>query len=205
MKSLLAVLILSASSVAYADHYIHTSTAQADHRWGIGLRTASQGLENDSDDDRLHLGGGGLHVRWRFAPKWSAELTMEGLKADLYDGAYQRELDNSTLTFGYHFTPYSRWDLAILAGIGGTDDTVTYRKADGTMAQEVASEVNFQLGFAVERRWTHFGIGLDFRAIGYARTDEEDQPEDYDSTMDFRAIPSGQSAGQLNLHATYYF
>jgi hypothetical protein len=204
MRFLLAAAIVAASGSAYADHYIHTSSAQVDHRWGVGLRAASQGLENDSDDDRLRMGGGGLHVRWRFATKWSVELSMEGLRADLYDGAYQRELDNSTVTFGYHFTPYSRWDLAILAGLGGTDDTATYRRADGTMAEEVASEVNFVLGFTAERRWTHLGIGLDLRAVGYARTDEEEQ-ENYDPATDFRAIPSEQRGSQFNLHATYYF
>ena len=129
---------------------------------------------------------------------------MEGLRADLYDGDYQRELDNSTISVAYHWTPYSRWDWSVMAGLGGTDDTVTYRKNDGTMASETASEVNFQLGVGLERRWQHIGVGIDLRVVGYARTDEE-EPEDYDPAMDYRAIPNTQSAGQLNLHATYYF
>ena len=205
MKYLVAVATLAVSGSAYADHYLHTSTSQVDHRWGIGLRMTSQGLSNESDaEDNLHLGGGGLQVRWRFAPRWGVELTMEGLRADLYDGAYQRELENSTVAVSYHWTPYSRWDWSVLAGIGGTDDTVIYRRSDGTMAEETASEVNFMLGIGLERRWTHIGVGIELRAVGYARTDEE-EPEDYDSATDYRAIPNSQSAGQFNLHATYYF
>src|SRR5688500_3578802 len=137
MRLLATVAVLLGShGLAQADVYRHMSTAQVDHRWGIGLRTASQGLANDSDDDALHLDGGGLHVRWRFAPQWSVELSMEGLRADLYEGAYQREISNSTITFAYHFTPYRKWDWSIMAGLGGTEDTVDYRKADGTMATE---------------------------------------------------------------------
>src|SRR5262245_19184146 len=198
-------LVAVGSGTARADHYIHTSSAQVDHAWGIGLRTDSQGLSNDSDDDTLHLDGGGLHVRWRYAPHWSVELSTEGLHADLYEGAYHRELQNSNVTFGYHFTPYHRWDWAILLGIGGTDDQVEYRRVDGTMGTESAEEINVMFGAGVEYRWTHLGLGADFRAVGYARTDEEDPPEDYDPAYDFRAIPSGQQAGQFNLHLTYYF
>jgi hypothetical protein len=202
MKILSALVLLGASAgSAVADD---GSPSQTKHRWGVGLRAVSQNLSNDSDDDALHMGGGGLHVRWRFAPRWSAELSFEGLRADEHDGAYQRELSSSHLIFGYHFTPYRRWDWFLLAGIGGTDDTVTYRKADGTMAEETAEEVNFLLGAGVERRWTHFGLGVDLRAVGFARKDDE-QPEGYDPATDFRAIPSGQHAGQIDVHFTYYF
>src|SRR5690606_25570411 len=78
-----SLLLLAGSAAAqpgaYAPPAAPPPAAPEPPRWGIGLRTTALSLVNQADErDHTELGGGGLHLRYRFASHWRAELTLEG-------------------------------------------------------------------------------------------------------------------------------
>jgi len=189
--SLALVMVLAAAGAAHAGE------------WGIGFRTAAQTIAAEGgEDNALHLSGGGIQVRWRWSPRWSLELTAEGLVHESEGGAYTRRMDPGTLAIRYHLTPYRRWDWYLLFGVGGTHTEVTYRKADGqTMVVETAEEAHAHFGAGLERRWRRLGLGAELRFVGLSRDDEQLDEGVAPSSV----IPADESGAQLNLALTYYF
>jgi hypothetical protein len=199
MRKLVIGLLVLAPAVASAE-----GSRFGRGRWGIGLRTSAQSIENDgAEGDPMKLGGGGLHVRYRANPKWAFELTAEGLQATSESGAYDRHSAPVTISAIWHPSPERRWDWYLLAGLGGTTDEVTYRKVDGNMATETFEQAHVHFGVGVERRCGRLGLGVELRAIGLARDDEQADGVRYEG-MD-GPVPQASSGSQLNFTATYYF
>jgi hypothetical protein len=166
--------------------------------WAVGLRTTAQHLR--ADEDRGHeidLAGGGVQVRWRFLRAWSAEITLEGLRGEIGDDV-AREGSLVTLTFAWHVMPGSPWDLYLLAGVGGARSEVTFESRGGAEVTQELEEGHVSLGIGLERRFGPVGIGVEVRAVGQGRNDDEDAaPHD--------AVPPGSVGGQGSVTASWYF
>jgi hypothetical protein len=170
----------------------------------VGLRATSQSIAAESNaDNRLDLAGGGLHVRWRITRNWGLELSAEHIKAEKGDGAFVRESQPVTLSASYHFSRGILWDWYLLAGVGGTESEVTYRKSDGAMATETFAETHVHLGIGLERSFGPLAIGAELRAIGLARDNDQGDAPRY-GELD-GPVPVESSGAQLNLAVTYYF
>jgi len=174
------------------------SAAEARAEWAVGLRTTAQHLT--SDDDRgndIGLAGGGLTVRWRFLRGWSAEITLEGLRGEI-GSDFVREGSLATLTFAWHVMPDAPWDLYLLAGIGGAHSEVTLTSRTGAELVQEFDESHVSLGIGLERRFGPIGVGVELRAVGQARNDEED-------ASPYDAVPPGSVGGQGSVTASWYF
>lgn len=166
--------------------------------WAVGLRTTAQHLTSDDDrGNEIGLAGGGVTVRWRFHRAWSAEVTLEGLRGEIGDD-FVREGSLGTLTFAWHVMPEAPWDLYLMAGIGGAHSEVTFSARDGAEVVQEFDESHVSLGIGLERRFGSIGVGVELRAVGQAR-DDEDEASPYD------AVPPGSVGGQGSVTASWYF
>lgn len=174
------------------------ATAHAEGRFGVGLRTTSQHVAGSEDDGNdIHMVGGGLMARWRFAHAWSVELSLEALSGEI-GGGYQRKSGLVSVAALWHLTPDRPWDLYFLLGLGGVHDQVVYTAASRDEVAEEHGQTMATLGAGLEYRWTHLAVGVELRAVGMTREDEEDaRPED--------AVPPRSRGGQGSLTASYYF
>jgi hypothetical protein len=172
-------------------------------RFGIGLRTTAQTVApKDDASNALHMGGGGITLRYRLSRIWALELTSESMKSPAMDGgttaAYSRSAKSSVFAIQWHFFDRGHWDWYALFGIGGTNADVSYAKIDGTTGTWSAKQTTAHLGIGVEYRCHHFGIGAELRAVGLAQKDDG-------SNTQPGLIPTNESGSQFNLTATYYF
>jgi len=173
-------------------------------RWGIGLRTANLEVTSTSDEDnKVELKGAGLHLRYLLAPAWRAELTLEGVSSDDDSLGFTRSSDVVTLGLHYIFNPYASWNWYALAGFGHTSTEITYDTANGAERVEEFGESHVAIGIGLERRFERIGLGAELRALALSRDDGEGDGELYAGVDG--PVPYESSAGQLNLHFTYYF
>jgi hypothetical protein len=180
------------------------ASAQAEGRWGIGLRTTAQNISPESNvDNKLNLQGGGLHVRYRMNRRWGFEITSEHVRAELGGGAFIRESNPITLGASFHFGRSYKWDYYVLLGIGGTETEVQRQTEQGTTISEVFKESHVHFGAGLERQWRHIAIGAELRAIGFERNNEEGDAPRYGEADG--PVPVSSSGSQLNFTFTYYF
>ena len=184
-------------------------------KWGIGLRMTSLSLApEDNPDAATEYGGGGLQVRMRVGRKWQLELAMDHVTERLENGEEgTRQLQAGTLSALYHFNPYARWDWYLLAGVGGTgngDPEISDEEREASQLGHV------HLGAGLERRWGHLGLGVEFRAVGVAPSENDamtvpepgrptGMPTDANTVPTSEIEAQGVSGGQLSIAATYYF
>ncbi|HVK76319.1 MAG TPA: outer membrane beta-barrel protein [Kofleriaceae bacterium] len=180
--------------------------------WGVGLRVGGLTLAPERDPDaKTEYAVGGLQVRYRLRPRWQLELSLDHATEKLEDGSEgDRHLQGVTLAALYHFRPYARWDWYVLAGLGAN--------ADGSpdLSDEMRRETqqgHVQIGVGVERRWGHFGLSAELRAVAMGPADDGDVKD----TPTIQPAPGmvvppvaeaddeGTSGGQLTLGAAYYF
>lgn len=181
-------------------------------KWGIGLRMTSMTLAPENDPEaETEYGGGGLQLRYRLRPRWQLELSIDHVTERLEDGEMgTRQLQSATLAAQYHFRPYARWDWYALVGIGGTANGDPEISDEERRASEVG---HFHLGAGIERRFRHFAIGAELRAVGMAPHDDEleDAPQDDPVQPTGMTVPTEEiertatNGGQLTIAATYYF
>jgi|RhiMethySRZTD1v2_1073278.scaffolds.fasta_scaffold298062_2 hypothetical protein len=173
--------------------------ARADHTWGVGLHGTTQHI-TPADGDvgyEVQLAGGGLQARWRMIPRFGIELAFEGLGGAKGE-AFKREAGAVGLTGMLHLTIGGPWDLYLLIGVGTRSDTVTLQNVDGEETVQEFKQTFVSAGIGLEYLWTHFGVGAEVRAVGYAR-DDGDEARTYD------AVPAEAAGAQGTLTATYYF
>lgn len=172
--------------------------ADARAEWGVGLRTTAQHLASDDDlGNEIGLAGGGLQVRWRFARSFGLELTLEGLRGES-GSDFVRKGSLVTIGFAWHVIPDSPWDFYVLAGVGGAHSEVTLTSRSGAELVQEFDEAHVSLGIGLERRFGSFGVGVELRAVGQARSDEED-------ASPYDAVPPGSAGGQGSVTVSYYF
>jgi hypothetical protein len=172
-------------------------------KWGVGLRTSTMSITSEADEDNtIELGGVGLHVRYLLAPNWRAELTVEGVQSDDETLGFARDSTAGTLALHYVLNPYARWNWYALAGVGRTETEITY-EGNATDYVETFSEGHVHVGLGLERRFDRISLGAEVRGVGLVRDDNEGDGELYAGADG--PVPMESTAGQLNLHFTYYF
>lgn len=179
-------------------------------KWGVGLHVTSLALAPEaSPDDQTEYGGGGLQVRYRLAPRWQLELSIDHVQERLADGSDgMHHLQSGTLAALYHFRPHARWDTYVLAGLGATADGDPELSDEQRRASQAA---HVHLGAGVERRFRHLGIAAELRVVGVAAPDaaEDAMPVPANGAAPAMTAPAaeatGRSGGQLSIAATYYF
>ncbi|MCB9561585.1 MAG: hypothetical protein H6709_09485 [Kofleriaceae bacterium] len=175
-------------------------------RWGVSLRLGSLTLHPDaSPDATTDYGGGGVQVRYRLGARWELEVTSDGYSQP-EDQDRSQVLSLATLGARFHLTPYRRWDWYLLAGVGGAREVSRDMAPADAPAQGVVA-----LGGGVERRFGHFGISAELRAVGVAAPDGGDVAAPVAGTMrapggGAAAAPAdGTSGGGFTIAATYHF
>lgn len=177
-------------------------TPELDHKLGIGLRLGGMGLESSADPERkAELGGGGVHVSYRFTPRWSIELNIEGMSGELADG---RTRQTSMVTLGalLHLTPLATWDWYLAGGLGAVHDNILVGGPDTDVMYEF-SEGMVQLGGGVARRWDRVSIGAELRLVGMSRSDEELDGPEFEGRDG--PVPLESGGGQFSLTGAYFF
>ncbi|MBI4509361.1 MAG: outer membrane beta-barrel protein [Deltaproteobacteria bacterium] len=198
MTGILTSICLSSGS-ARADRL------QQPGSFGLGVRTSGlQVAPEGSPDTTMQLQGGGFHVRYRWLPRWSFELSIEGLHGEAKNESFTRESLPVTVSAAYHVTPYGPLDLYLLFGLGGTQDEVTYKKADGTLATESFQEDHVHLGVGAEWHFGRWGVNAELRGVGLTRSDTAMDGARY-AGLASGPVPKDSSGAQGNLGLTYYF
>jgi hypothetical protein len=125
------------------------------------------------------------------------------------------------LALRYRFSPQKRWNWWLMAGMGSFAVTNQWASDDEKAA---AVQSTLQFGVGLERRWSHFALQLEIRAVGVAPNEEDtmvyngDVPagsstdsmstgeppkEPYPTTTTTTA--DGWKGGQTTIGASYYF
>jgi|GEM_PF-6765473 len=169
-------------------------------RFSLGLRLTGMSVASTATpEDELGLAGAGLAARYRFARRWSAELSIDHVQSDPEKSGVERHSVPVTLGVAFHITPHNpRWDWTVRAGVGASRTTVSTKDSDLEFAEGIG-----YLGAGVERKFRRFGVGIDLRALAMARNDELDGAqfgEDEDGP-----VPAQSTAGQFTLYGTWYF
>ncbi len=195
MRLLVVVVVLVVASLLST-----AGSARADHAWTVGLRATAQHLAPDAGDeaDTMELRGGGLQARWRFLPSWGLEVSLEALRGELAGGDFRRDSGALTVTAMWHPFGLVAWDFYVLAGIGGTGDTVTLRGAGDREIEQSFEQTHVHLGIGLEHLWRHWGLGIEVRAVGLARQDQ-------DEARAGDAVPPSSAGAQWSLTLGYYF
>ena len=222
----LAVLCLSATAYAQAPGEmapmdqpppppcvgeVHESVMA--NRWAIGLGIGGLGLAPENQPDaKTDFSIGQLSLRYRASLHLELELAVGGGREKLSDGT-QGDLEARTAVLGlrYRFAPEEKWNWWLMGGIGG----VSIASAEATDQQRKDAERGlFELGIGLERRFHHFALDAELRAVGVAA------PKNATTSPPVMAEPGGTvpvsmpaptmpsdklSGGQLTIGASYYF
>ncbi len=182
-------------------------------RWSVGLHVTSLGLAPEGQPEaRTEYGGGGLHARYRLAPRWRLELALEHVTERPVRGERPgREPEAATLAVHYHLRPDARWDGYLIAGVGATADG---RPELSDEARRETSAGHVHLGAGVERRFGRdgrFGLAAELRLVGIAPREVEDAPTTSPGAPSPLTVPTGEldvagsSGGRLTIAASYHF
>lgn len=181
-----------------------------ERNWGIGLHLGGMGVHpehDDSEEAHTALGGGGVQVRYRLAPRWELELDLSGYEENRRENdgdGLRRTMGVVMLGAMFHINPHSDWKWSVLAGVGGAHDTLEAENKAGER-RRVAEFSNgvFRLGIGLEKRWERFGLAAQIYGIGMERDDDELDGPDY---MDQDTpIARKQSGGLFQIVGNYYF
>jgi hypothetical protein len=183
------------------------------NRWALGLSVGSMSLAPErAPDDQTTFAIGELALRFRATRHLELELGAGGGRertADDQDG--ELEVGTVTLAARYRFRPEAAWNWFVMGGIGAA--AVTRHDASDEQ-RDAATQPLGMLGVGVERRFRHFALQVEARAVGLAKRDDGD-------TMEVRPLaetakvttiaPSpgrsdeARSGGSLALGLSYYF
>jgi hypothetical protein len=136
-----------------------------DRRWAIGLSLSTMSLSPDgAPDDRTAFAIGELALRFRATHHLELELTVGGGRertANDQDGDLQ--VSAAMLAARIRFRPEAAWNWFVMAGVGGA--SVTLHDATDPERSD-ATRPMAMLGIGVERRFRHFALQAEARAIG---------------------------------------
>jgi opacity protein-like surface antigen len=179
------------------------------NRWSVGLSIGGMGLAPQSaSDDKTNFSIGELAVRFRATPHLEIELAVGGGRQNDNGMDGDLEVNTAAIALRYRFMPYRKWNLYALAGIGGAS-VVSHEASD--QERNDATRPLFELGFGIERRFTHFALSAELRgvALGETKAESDAMPvtTDASTTMPPPATTSTDklSGGQFTIGASYYF
>jgi hypothetical protein len=193
------------------------------NRWAVGMSIGHLGIApKDSTDSsqQTDFGVGELSLRYRATLHLELEVAFGGGREQLKDGT-QGDLEAKTGMIGlrYRFCPEGEWNWWLMGGFGGLQ--VAQHGSTDQQFQDSERPMG-QFGVGVERRFHHFALQAELRAIGIGPQKTSDvmpvtgtvsppaqttttttQPPAPQPTM---AATSDQlSGGQVTIGASYYF
>lgn len=183
------------------------------NRWAIGLSVGQMSLApEDQPDDETAFGIGALALRFRATPHLELELAVGGGREQLADDQQgDLEVNTATLAARYRFRPEAAWNWFVMGGLGGASIT----RHDATKQErDDATRPLGTLGVGIERRFRHFALQAEARAVGIGEKDRSD-----DKMIEAPVPPSGakaptsaplppsekRSGGALSIGLSYYF
>jgi opacity protein-like surface antigen len=188
-----------------------------ENRWAIGLSVGSMSLAPDGQpDSKTSFGVGELALRFRATPHLELELSAGGGREQLADNQQgSLEVNTVALAARYRFNPEGAWNWFVMGGIGGASVTLH----DATQKErDDATHPLGMLGVGVERRFHHFALQAELRAIGIGDKKTSDPamaapPPATDATAMTTTVtpptttsPSDkQSGGVFTIGLSYYF
>lgn len=198
--------------------------AEARRHWGLGLRATGMSVVdartmNDSGEEPLGMGGGGLFLRYRSSGHLGFELAIDGAVTEDRDSemlGYQRATAIASGSLLYRFSPRARFDWHLLAGIGAANTEIRYgatQDIEPTSVENVTQTeghvgIGFEYKFGWRRAWV---LSADLRFMGLHRNDAEDahiQAGDKVDTAIVRPagqVPDDESGASANIGIAYYF
>ena len=140
-------------------------------RWSVGLNLGSMNVApHMQPENKSEFSVGQLALRYRPWRHLEIELALGGGQEKLPDGTDGgRQLSQSVLALRYRFNPNRPWNWWLMAGMGSFAVT-----NDGASDQERndATQSTLQFGVGLERRWHHFALQVEIRAVGVAPQDQ---------------------------------
>jgi hypothetical protein len=182
-------------------------------RWAIGLSLGSMSLAPDArPDDKTAFGIGELALRFRATRHLELELSVGGGRERTEDDQ-EGDLQVSTAVIAarWRFLPEHAWNWFVMGGLGGAavvrHDATDQQRSDAT--QPLA-----MLGIGIERRFRHFALQAEARAIGIGSKDHSDPPMARDvetslaaemTTTAPGAVDQKRAGGAFSIGLSYYF
>jgi len=182
------------------------------NRWAVGLSLGSMSLAPESaPDDPTHFALGELALRFRATRHLELELAAGGGReqtADDQDG--DLEVAAVTLAARYRFRPEAAWNWFVMGGIGAA--AVTFHDASDQQREDATHPMGM-LGIGVERRFRHFALQAEARAVGLGTRDDDDamevRPLAARVATPIIEVPAradeARSGGSLSIGLSYYF
>jgi len=186
------------------------------NRWSVGLSLGSMSLAPEGQpDNKTDFGVGELALRFRATLHLELEVSAGGGREQLADNQQgDREVNVAALSARYRFRPEAAWNWFVMGGIGGASVT----RHDATKQErDDATHPLGMLGIGIERRFRHFALQAEARAIGIGDKDRNDAmvesplptkpgaPAAMATTIPPAAPSQKQSGGALTIGLSYYF
>jgi hypothetical protein len=185
-----------------------------ENRWAVGLSLGSMSLAPQGQpDNQTGFGIGELALRFRATPHLELELSAGGGREQLANNQQgDLEVNTAALALRYRFRPEAAWNWFVMGGLGGASvvshDATKQERDDATHPLGM-------VGIGLERRFHHFALQAEARAIGVGdKTRNSDamaapppaQPGAMATTTPPPVTPSQkQSGGALTIGLSYYF
>jgi hypothetical protein len=184
-----------------------------DNRWAIGLSLGSMSLAPDrARDDRTAFAIGELALRFRATRHLELALAVGGGRertVDDRDG--ELSVSEAMIAARYRFRPDAAWNWFVMAGLGGA--SVTRHDATDDERSDATRPMGM-LGIGIERRFGHFALQAEARAIGIGDRyhDHMDDPAAVEAaptatttTTSIPPVDQKRSGGSLSIGLSYYF
>jgi hypothetical protein len=167
-------------------------------RWSVGFGIGSVSLHAPQTDPTGY-GIGELALRFRLTPHVELESTFGA--GDSSDKSTSVGL--ATLGVRYIFQPRADWNVWVMGALGVLDVTMDPQASSSTPIERSMA----QLGMGIERRFAHFALQAEARAIGASapKAANDAARADATSTMTPAMATDTLSGGELTLGASYYF
>lgn len=187
-------------------------------RWAVGLSLGTMTLAPDgAPDDKTAFAIGELALRFRATRHFELELAVGGGRertSDDQDG--DLAVSAAMLAARWRFFPEHAWNFYVMGGLGGASVT----RHDATdQERNDAMQPLAMLGIGVERRFRHFALQAELRAVGMGNKDHGDsamargaatgaRPEMTTTTTVSTppiAVDEKRGGGSFSIGASYYF
>jgi len=173
-------------------------------RFAVGVRSTALDLESSKHPEQaISMSGGGLHVRYRATRRFEIELGSERTSGARTAGRLARDSQSGTLGTLIRFRPDRAWDWYLIAGVGRTHSDVEFAKVDGSTGAQSFASTHVHFGLGLERRFGSLAFGIETRAVGLARHQDELDAPTYGGRDG--PLPTEESGAQLGFTASYYF
>jgi hypothetical protein len=176
------------------------------HRLGVMVRFGSLGADqrdaSGAKTESQQFSTAGLNVRYRWLRRIEWEFGIDRGIERREDGQEgELVLVTATASVLFRMRPHAHWDWYLLAGLGGSERTLTNARAQAADARAHAA-----FGVGVERRFDHLVLGIDLRALAMERGNAAQiRGDEALATTSGGAAQGSRGAGQLAVSLGWYF